>query len=334
MGPVSAPTRETQSASSAPPADGTSRSVPPPGFVGESITTPSGASKPARKPAVAGDKRKKTRQSRRLVALIIDNIVCLPLLVPCFLVMDLVGGTRMGVGFLWLAASLLYFFLLELRTGQTVGKRVMGLRVVRYDGKPVDVMGIGARNCLRPIDSIPGIPLIGALSMALTGERRARIGDLAGRTVVAEADEHDFVRGPWSPLIVVYPLVWIAMAIGGGLLASGSKDNYLAAVDNICRMRIEAQNRGATNALQVLALSEQETRLIESMDYPPNLWKTQNEIVALKHRVDGVAEAILREAAASNDPQRVWQARQPQLVSVAKQVNARFEEMGLYYCAR
>ena len=127
--------------------------------------------KPPRKRAEAKDSRERSRQSRRLVALIVDNILCFPLLFPSIWLMEAIGGTRIGAGFVWLAACLLYFFLLELHTGQTIGKRLTGLRVVRVDGKPVDVMGIGARNCLRPIDSIPGIPLVGALSMALTGER-------------------------------------------------------------------------------------------------------------------------------------------------------------------
>ena len=289
--------------------------------------------RPPRKRAEAKDSRERSRQSRRLVALIVDNILCFPLLFPSIWLMEAIGGTRIGAGFVWLAACLLYFFLLELHTGQTIGKRLTGLRVVRVDGKPVDVMGIGARNCLRPIDSIPGIPLVGALSMALTGKRRARIGDLAGRTVVVEAADFDFVRGPWSPLIVVYPLVWIGMAIGGALLTSSSEDNYLAQVDSICRARVEAQSR-VTNAVQVLALSRQETQLIEALDYPPNLWKTQNEIVALKRRVDGVAEGIMRQALATSNPEHVWKARQPELVAVAEQVNARFEAMGLYYCAR
>jgi uncharacterized RDD family membrane protein YckC len=334
MGSVSAPkSPDVPSSTLAPPSDATPHSVPPPVPTGQPSPLPDTAVKPVRKRAEASDKRERSRQGRRLAALIVDNILCIPLLIPCVLLMEAIGGTRMGAGFLWLAASLLYFFLLELHTGQTIGKRLAGLRVVRVDGKPVDVMGIGARNCLRPIDSIPGIPLVGALSMALTGKRRARIGDLAGRTVVVEADEFEFARGPWTPLVVVYPMVWVAMAIGGGLLASGSKENYLAAVDSICQARVDAQSR-ASDAMQVLALSHRETQLIEALEYPPNLWKTQHEIIALKRRVDGVADGIMREALASGDPERVWKARQPELVAVADQVNARFEAMGLYYCAR
>lgn len=244
------------------------------------------------------------------------------------------GGTQVGVGFLYLAAWLLYFFLLELHTGQTVGKRLAGLRVVRVDGRPVDVMGIGARNGLRLIDGIPGLPLVGALSMTLTGERRRRIGDLAARTIVVEADQHAFVRGPWSPLIVIYPLVWVGMAIGGGLLADRAKEPYLAAVDTICRARVEAQNRVNQSFADEVAWSHQETRLIEALRYPSNLTSMRQEILALKYRVDGVADSVLRDMQANADPQRTWEKEQPQLVAASAQTNARFEAMGLHYCAQ
>jgi uncharacterized RDD family membrane protein YckC len=190
-------------------------SVAPPVTTGPAWSAPTPPSPPPARKHL-GYKAGDARLRRRLLALIIDSIVCIPLIVPSLLVMNLLGSTGPGVGFLYLAACLLYFFLLELRAGQTVGKRLAGLRVVRVDGRPVDVMGIGARNGLRLIDGIPGLPLVGALSMALTGERRRRIGDLAAGTIVVEADQNEFVRGPWSPLIVIYPLVWVAMAIGGG----------------------------------------------------------------------------------------------------------------------
>jgi hypothetical protein len=260
--------------------------------------------------------------------------VCIPLVIPCVFVTYAMGGTQVGVGLLYLAACLLYFFLLELHTGQTVGKRLAGLRVVRIDGRPVDVMGIGARNGLRLIDGLPGLPLLGALSMTLTGERRRRIGDLAGRTMVVEADEHAFLRGPWSPLIVIYPLVWIGMAIGGGLLADRAKEPYLAAVDSICRARVDAQNQGHRSFQDALSLSHQETRLIEALRYPANLGSTRQEILTLKYRVDGAADAVLRDLQLSADPQRTWQTEKPQLIAVATETNARFEAMGLRYCAQ
>jgi uncharacterized RDD family membrane protein YckC len=307
--------------------------VAPPVTAGPSWSPPSSPT-PPRPRKYLGYKAGDARLRRRLLALIIDGVVCIPLIIPCLLVMRFLGSTGAGVGFLYLAASLLYFFLLELHTGQTVGKRLAGLRVVRVDGRPVDVMGIGARNGLRLIDGIPGLPLVGALSMTLTGERRRRIGDLAARTMVVEADQHEFLRGPWSPLIVVYPFLWVAMAIGAGLLVETAKEPYLAKIDAICRARVEAQNQGNRSFESLLSLSHQETRLIEQAPYPPNLYSTRNEVLQLKFRVDAVADGIQRDLQASPDPRRTWNREFPQLRAVAQETNARFEAMGLHYCAQ
>jgi uncharacterized RDD family membrane protein YckC len=324
------------SSTSAPPsAPARSGSVAPPVSAGPvTLETPHVSGTPAGRKHL-GYKPGQARLRRRLLALIIDGLVCIPLILPCLFVTSLLGVSRAGIGFLYLAACLLYFFLLELRTGQTVGKRLAGLRVVRVDGNPVDVMGIGARTGLRLIDGIPGIPLVGALSMTLTGERRRRIGDLGGRTMVVEADEHPFVRGAWSPLIVIYPLLWSAMAIAAVLLIGTAKEPYLAKVDAICRARVEAQSRGSTPTLaNLVALSHEETRMIGALQYPPNLYSTRDEVLTLKYRVDNAADAVLRDMQASGDPRRTWAREGPQLQAVAAQVNARFDAMGLHYCAQ
>jgi uncharacterized RDD family membrane protein YckC len=309
-------------------------SVAPPGVAGPASLSLPPITPPSSGRRYLGYKAGQARLRRRALALIIDGIVCIPLIVPCLLVMSFLGSPGAGIGFLYLAASLLYFFLLELRTGQTVGKRLAGLRVVRVDGKPVDVMGIGARTGLRLIDGIPGLPLVGALSMTLTGDRRRRIGDLAGRTMVVEADQHEFIRGAWSPLIVLYPLLWIGMAISAALLIGTAKEPYLSKIDAICKARVEAQSRVTPSLAGLVALSHQETRMIESLRYPPNLYSTRDEVLTLKYRVDSAADAVLRDMRTSGDPRGTWAKEGPQLQAVATQVNARFEAMGLHYCAQ
>jgi hypothetical protein len=66
----------------------------------------------------------------------------------------------------------------------------------------------------------------------------------------------------------------------------------------------------------------------------PNLYSTRDEVLALKYRVDGVADGVLRDVQASADPKRTWERERPQLKAVAAQTNARFESMGLHYCAQ
>ena len=71
--------------------------------------------------------------------------------------------------------------------GQTPGKRLMKLRVIREDGRPITLWEAIARNLLRIFDAIPGfvIPIysIGLIVVFLSG-RDQRVGDLFAGTVV------------------------------------------------------------------------------------------------------------------------------------------------------
>jgi len=81
-----------------------------------------------------------------------------------------------------------YFIIFEwLWNGQTPGKRLMKLRVIREDGRPITLWETVARNLLRIFDAIPGFLLpvysIGLVSIFLSS-RDQRIGDMFAGTVV------------------------------------------------------------------------------------------------------------------------------------------------------
>jgi uncharacterized RDD family membrane protein YckC len=67
--------------------------------------------------------------------------------------------------------------------GQTVGKWVAGIRVIRDSGAPLDFQAAGVRNLLRFGDFLPGVYLFGAFLILVTA-RRQRLGDLAAGTIV------------------------------------------------------------------------------------------------------------------------------------------------------
>jgi len=72
----------------------------------------------------------------------------------------------------------------ELRhNGQTPGKRVAGIRVLRDGGAPVDFRSSAIRNLLRVADIVPGFYLLGGLLILVSG-RNQRLGDLAAGTLV------------------------------------------------------------------------------------------------------------------------------------------------------
>jgi uncharacterized RDD family membrane protein YckC len=67
--------------------------------------------------------------------------------------------------------------------GQTPGKRLLGLAVVRLDGSPVTFLASVVRNVVRIVDVLPGTYLVGAVAIMATG-RNQRVGDLAAGTIV------------------------------------------------------------------------------------------------------------------------------------------------------
>jgi uncharacterized RDD family membrane protein YckC len=93
-----------------------------------------------------------------------------------------------------------YFALFEaLWSGQTPGKRVVGLRVMSITGRPVGVFEAIIRNLLRIVDQMPGIYGVGILSVFFT-ERNQRLGDLAAGTVVVHDRQVSRVGYEHSPL--------------------------------------------------------------------------------------------------------------------------------------
>jgi uncharacterized RDD family membrane protein YckC len=95
-----------------------------------------------------------------------------------------VGGGLLAVGLGW---ALYYYFACESGGGQTLGKRVVKIRVVALDGRPADMREVALRTVLRVIDGL-FFYLVGLIVMIATGERRGRLGDLVGGTMIVTAD--------------------------------------------------------------------------------------------------------------------------------------------------
>ena len=77
-----------------------------------------------------------------------------------------------------------YFALFEAYWhGQTPGKRVMKLRVIKDSGRQITFFEALARNVLRLIDFMPQIYLAGVITM-LCNKQNKRLGDLAAGTLV------------------------------------------------------------------------------------------------------------------------------------------------------
>ena len=128
--------------------------------------------------------------NRRVLAGVVDlAIVTLGAVVILF-AGDALSGDRSEVqgalGAVILGWALYYYFALESGAGQTVGKKLMKLRVVKADGSPAGMGEIAVRTSLRVVDGA-GAYIVGLIVMLATGERRQRLGDIAAGTMVIDA---------------------------------------------------------------------------------------------------------------------------------------------------
>lgn len=137
----------------------------------------------------------------RTWALIIDyNILGLSLALFIFIWISIsaqlidIGLEIFGTGFgLWMTAiAFLILFLIytgyfvffeTLWQGQTPGKRIAKIRVVRDDGRPLSIQQAALRSLLRPIDESL---FIGAL-LIMFNKSEKRLGDLVAGTIVIQA---------------------------------------------------------------------------------------------------------------------------------------------------
>lgn len=103
------------------------------------------------------------------------------------------GGSASSAAGIWLAAIVGiidfvvvwgYFALFEAYWhGQTPGKRVMKIRVIKDSGRQITLFEALARNLVRVVDYLPAGYLVGLITM-LCNKRSQRLGDLVAGTIV------------------------------------------------------------------------------------------------------------------------------------------------------
>jgi uncharacterized RDD family membrane protein YckC len=94
------------------------------------------------------------------------------------------AGVNLGGNAFWflLILGVGYYIVCEAATGMTLGKRIVGIRVVGEDGEQLTYGAAVVRNLLRVVDAL-FFYLVGGL-FALTSPRCQRLGDRAAHTLV------------------------------------------------------------------------------------------------------------------------------------------------------
>jgi uncharacterized RDD family membrane protein YckC len=157
----------------------------------------------------------------RFVAWFVDNILMMLLGFVLFLVVAVVGVAAEGlfrelleplrdiaedtadpsiqelqqigmyfIGIWWLVWSLGSFFYYTfselLMRGQTIGKRLSSVRVVKADGFSLDAASIFVRNIFRVVDQLPPLWIVPVISA-----RSQRFGDMVAGTVVIDDEPEE-----------------------------------------------------------------------------------------------------------------------------------------------
>jgi len=116
----------------------------------------------------------------RAVAVLIDIVIICVIAA----ILMAVAGYGTGVQILVSLLGLVYVVVLEATQGATLGKKAMGLKVVKMDGTAISWKESIIRNLLRIIDGI-GFYLVGAIIVWVTKSKQ-RLGDIAAGTIVVK----------------------------------------------------------------------------------------------------------------------------------------------------
>jgi len=129
----------------------------------------------------------------RIAAQILDQILILVLAVVGGMFATFIGAaagsSELGSSLMLMAIAVIaggYFLFLEgVWDGQTLGKKLLGIKVVKEDGGECDITASVLRNVFRIIDALLYYA-VGFIFMA-SSDKRQRLGDrIAGTVVVRE----------------------------------------------------------------------------------------------------------------------------------------------------
>jgi uncharacterized RDD family membrane protein YckC len=144
----------------------------------------------------------------------------------------------------FVAGVVLFYFLLywgyyslfeAFWNGQTPGKRLLKIRVIKDSGRQITLFEALARNLLRVIDMLPSFYLVGVISMLCNREQK-RLGDLVAGTIVVHERSNE------QPLMSHNSRTFTASLYPQPLEASREPLSSLVPADGVARLDGEDLN--------------------------------------------------------------------------------------------
>jgi uncharacterized RDD family membrane protein YckC len=185
----------------------------------------------------------------RFTATLIDLTFKFAILAAVSVVSILAGTAGVAVGaILAFAVYFGYDVAFEVWSGgRTPGKRWTGLRVLREDGRAVDLLASAIRNVIRLVDGLPLMYLPAMVSIVVT-RRNQRLGDLAAGTIVVREARR------------TAPVATGAAAAAGGVGAGAGQTGTFHGFG----MPARAAEPSATGALDVSAVTPEDLAAVRS----------------------------------------------------------------------
>ncbi len=141
---------------------------------------------------------------RRFIACVVDSAIIAAVYIALIVgsqgspVVWKISTSLAEAGYL-IILTFVYYFVQEALFAATIGKSILGVRVLGKDGEPCSIRASFKRNSLRFLDWLPFLYLLAGVAV-LTSRNRQRIGDRIAATVVANAPEKD-INPPPAPFL-------------------------------------------------------------------------------------------------------------------------------------
>jgi hypothetical protein len=266
---------------------------------------------------------RKKLDSRRVGAVLVDGLVFLPITLMSW-------QYEWGIQALASAFWLIYFFVSDCTTGQTLGKVLFKLRTVTLDGGIVSGRAAAARTVLRLIDHT----VVGLIVMVCTGKRRQRLGDLAAKTAVVDARDVVVTR-TFEPSMLLYPAAWLVPAVIACTLTVMGRfpGSYRVTADAVCAQTEQELLPQIRTAADIVAFGYEEAARLRALDAPPH-WRDRHDmLVAEYEQYAARAERVVRRVQRSGSGRQAWVKASARLQGHAAKANARLAALGYEDCA-